>query len=85
MDIEDTKSRLYRVFIKYCVFPKNSRKFATSPSPTLGCYAIGCTKNYQPIGETEHSHCVERFEGLYSDIGEGGVAVKKPNFPEHPV
>ena len=25
----------YRVFIKYCVF---SRKFATSPSPVLGCY-----------------------------------------------
>ena len=28
----------YRVFIKYCVFSKNSRKFATSPSPALGCY-----------------------------------------------
>ena len=29
----------YRVFIKYCVFFfKNSRKFATSPSPALGCY-----------------------------------------------
>ena len=29
----------YRVFIKYCVFSsKNSGKFATSPSPALGCY-----------------------------------------------
>ena len=25
----------YRVFVKYCVF---SRKFATSPTPELGCY-----------------------------------------------
>ena len=29
---------IYRVFMKYCVFSKNSRKFATSPSPALGCY-----------------------------------------------
>ena len=28
----------FSVFIKYCVFSKNSRKFATSPSPALGCY-----------------------------------------------
>ena len=28
----------YRVFIKYYVFSKNSRKFATSPSPALDCY-----------------------------------------------
>ena len=28
----------YRVFIKYCIFLKNSGKFATSPSPALGCY-----------------------------------------------
>ena len=28
----------HRVFIKYCVFSKNSRKFATFPSPSLGCY-----------------------------------------------
>ena len=26
--------------------------------------AIGCTKNYQPIGMTVHLHCVESFEGL---------------------
>ena len=31
------KSR-YRVFIKYCFPPKNSRKFATSSLPALGCY-----------------------------------------------
>ena len=24
--------------MKYCVFSKNSQKFATSPSPALGCY-----------------------------------------------
>ena len=28
----------YRVFIKYCIFSKKSRKFANSPSPALGCY-----------------------------------------------
>ena len=45
--------------------------------------AIGCTKKYQPIGVTVHSHCVESFEGIsYSDVGEGGVAVncEKHNF-----
>ena len=34
----------YRVFMKYCVFSKNSRKFATSPSPALVCYWL--YKNY---------------------------------------
>ena len=43
-------------------FSKNSRKFATSPSQALGCYML--YKNYQPIGVTVHSHCVESFEGL---------------------
>ena len=28
--------------------------------------AIGCTKNYQPIGVTEHSHCVKSFEGFFT-------------------
>ena len=28
----------YRVFIKYCVFSKNYRKFATSPPSSFGCY-----------------------------------------------
>ena len=31
--------------------------------PPLPIY-IGCTKNYQPIGLTVHSHCIESFEGL---------------------
>ena len=47
---------------RYCVFFKNSRKFATLPRQHSA--AIGCTKNYQPIGVTVHSHCVESFEGL---------------------
>ena len=35
--------------------------------------AIGCTKNYQPIGVNVHSLCVESLS--YSNIGEGGVTV----------
>ena len=31
------KFSIYRVFIKYCVFPKDVKYFATSPSPALGC------------------------------------------------
>ena len=45
-------------------------------------------KNYQPIGVTVHSHCVESSEGVLNDIGEGRVAVnceKNTFFPEHPV
>ena len=34
------------------------------PLPRQHSAAIGCTKNYQPIGVTVHSHCVESFEGL---------------------
>ena len=65
---------IYRVFIKYCVFSKNSRKFATSPTPALGCYWF--YKNYQPMGVALHSRCVESFEGLLQQyVGEGGVAV----------
>ena len=56
------------------VFFKNSRKFATSPSPALGCYWL-YNKNYQPKGVTVHSHCVESSEVSYTDVGEGGVAV----------
>ena len=58
------------------------------PLPRQYSAAIGCTKNYQPIGVTVHSHCVENFEGLHSDVGEGGVAVnckKNTIFSEHPV
>ena len=41
----------YRVLIKYCVF---SPKILESlpPLPRQHSTAIGCTKNYQPIGET---------------------------------
>ena len=42
--------------------------------PRQHMVAIGCTKNYQPIGVTVHSHCVESFEGLlHSDVDKGGV------------
>ena len=57
-----TKDIMYRVFIKYCVFSKNSRKFATIPSPALGCYWL--YKNYKPMDVTVHSHCDESFESL---------------------
>ena len=52
----------YRVFIKYCVFSKNFRKFA--PLPRQHSAAMGCAKNYQPMEATVHSHCVESFGGL---------------------
>ena len=72
---------LYRVFIWYCVF--FSPGIVSILRPLLPQH---CTKNYQPIGVTVHSHCVECFEALkvsYSDVDEGGVAVnceKKLNF-----
>ena len=34
------------------------------PFPRQHSSAIGCTKNYQPIGVTVHSLCVESIEGL---------------------
>ena len=74
------------MFTKYCVFSKNPGKFATSPSPALGCQ--GCTKNYQPV----HSHCVESFEGLLQRCRRGSARVglqwiveKITIFREHPV
>ena len=46
------------------------------PLPRQHSAAIGCTKNFQPIGVTVHSHCVESFEGLLQRyVDEGGVAV----------
>ena len=50
--------------------------------------AIGCTKNYQPIGVTVHSHCVESFEGLLQRCRRGrgwSELWKSTIFPEHPV
>ena len=52
----------YRVFIKYCVFPRILE--CLPPLPRQHSAAIGCTKYFQPIGVTVHSHCVETFEGL---------------------
>ena len=34
------------------------------PLPRHHTAAIGCTKNYQPLGGYVHSHCVESFVGL---------------------
>ena len=50
---------------------KNSRKFATSLTRQHSA-AIGCTKNYQPIGL--YTRIASRVS--YSDVGEGGLAVK---------
>ena len=57
-----------------CFFPR----ILESLPPLLRQHsaAIGCTKNYQPIGMTVHSHSVESFEGLLQRCRrEGGVAV----------
>ena len=68
-------------------FSKNSRKFATSPSPALDCYWLH--KNYQPIGVTVHSYYVESSEGLLQRRRRGrgcSELWKKHNFScEHPV
>ena len=63
-----------RVYIKYCVFSKNSRKFATFSLPALGV--------------TVHSHCVESFGGLLQRCMRGSGCSelwKNTIFPEHPV
>ena len=82
-----SKDRIRKMFIPYtgrpyCVFFKNFRKIATSPSP------IGCTKNYQSIGVTVNSHCVESFEGRLQRCrwGRGCSELWKSTiFPGHPV
>ena len=61
-DKSDTGCSLNIVF-----FSKNPRKFATSPSPSLGCYWL-----YKE-GVTVHSHCVESLQRCRR---EGGIAVK---------
>merc|ERR1711911_125031 len=53
----------YRVFIKYCGFFSRILE-SLPPLPRQHSTSIGCKKNYQPIGLTVHSHCVESFEGL---------------------
>ena len=65
----------YRVFIKYCVFFPRILE-SLPPLPRQHSAAIGCTKNYQPIGMTVDLHSVESFEGLLQRCRrEGGVAV----------
>ena len=51
----------------------------------LGCYWL--YKNYQPIGVTVHSHCVESFErSLIARRGRGcSESWKNTFFPEHPL
>ena len=78
----------YRVFIKYCVFSKNSRRFATSPSPEFGwCYWL-----YKKL-PANRSDCTlalrwELWRSITAMLAmEGWVAVNWKNtfFPEHPV
>ena len=44
------------------------------PLPRQHSAAIGCTKKLPANRSDLHSHCVESFDGLYSDVAEGGVA-----------
>ena len=61
---------IYNVFIKYCFFsPRILERLP--PLPRQHSAAIGCTQNYQPIGVTVHSHCVESFEGLLQPCRRG--------------
>ena len=84
MYLEDQKAIIYRVFMKDCVFPRILERLP--PLPHQHSTAIGCTHDYQPIGVTVHSHCVESSLGAlkvsYIHVGEGGVAVncKKTHF-----
>ena len=66
------------MFIKYCYFLRILESLR--PFPRQHSAAIGCTKNYQPIGVTVLSHCVDSFEGLLQRcpamyVGGEGVAV----------
>ena len=54
----DTGCSLIIVF-----FSLNTRKFASSPLRQHSA-AIGCTKNYQPLGVTVHSYSVESLEWI---------------------
>ena len=58
------------------------------PLPLKHSAAIGCTKNYQPMWVSVHSHCVESFEGRLQRCRRGkGCSEfwKNTTFPEHPV
>ena len=69
-----------------CFFSKNSRKFATSPSPALGCYWL--YKKW-PANRSDCTLAMRwELRRFYNDLGEGGVALncgKHTIFPEHPV
>ena len=78
---------IYRVLIKYCVFFRIILE-SLPPLPHQHSAASGCTKNYQLIGVTIHSHCVESFEGLLQRCRRGrgcSELWKNTFFPEHPV
>ena len=58
------------------------------PLPRQHSAAFGCTKNYQPIGVTVHSHCIESFEAILQWCRRGrGCSEfwKNTIFLEHPV
>ena len=74
--VKDFINKTYRVFIKYCVFfSKNSRKFATSPSPALGCYWL-----YKKLPANRSDCTIALRWELYSDVGEVAVKCEKHNF-----
>ena len=67
--------KIYRVLLNIVFFSKNSRKFATSPSPALGCYLL---YKKLPANRSEYTLALRRVRALkvsYSDVGEGGVVV----------
>ena len=63
-----------------CFFPRVLESLP--PLPRQHSAAIGCTKSYQPIGVTVHSHCVESFEGLLQRcrLGRGCSELWKTQF-----
>ena len=72
----------------FCFFPRILKSLPTLPGQHSA--AIGCTKNYQPIGVTVlyTRIALRALKVSYSDVGEGGVVVnceKNTIFPEHPV
>ena len=77
--LEDTECSLNIAFFKRILE-------SLPPLPRQHSAAIGCTKNYQPIGVTVHSHCVESFEGLLQRCRRGrgcSELWKNTIFPEH--
>ena len=74
----------YGVFIKFCVFSKNSQIFATSPSsPVLDCYVL---HKKLPANRSDCTLALRALKVSYSDdVGEGGVAVTCDKHILHPV